>query len=77
MLRLIFLSASLKSTTLSSDLLSDAQNIRWFLNMLSGDLGYMKQSVYARLQLNECTEVSHSCNMTCYNVAYCIFLSSS
>ena len=36
----------------------------------------MKQSVYARLQLNKCTEVSHSCNTTGYNVACCVFLSS-
>ncbi len=36
----------------------------------------MKQSVYARLQLNKCTEVSHSCNTTGYNVAYCVLLSS-
>ena len=53
-----------------SDLLTYTQNIRGFLYMLLRDLRYMKQSVYARLQLNECTEVSHSCNTTSYNVAY-------
>ena len=44
--------------------------------MLSGDLGYVKQSVYARLKLNECTEVSHTSYLTCNYVAYCVLLSS-
>ena len=34
---------------LSRDLLSDGKYIGWFRNMLSGDLGYMKQCIYARL----------------------------
>ena len=36
-----------------SDLLTYTQNIGGFLYMLLRDLRYMKQSVYARLQLNE------------------------
>ena len=47
-----------------------------FCNVLSGDLGYMKQSVYARLKLNECAEVSHTSYLTGNYVAYCVLLSS-
>ena len=34
---------------LSLDLLADGQSVCRFVNVISGDLGYMKQSVYARL----------------------------
>ena len=59
-----------------SDFLSDFQCIRRFLNVLSGDLGNMKQSIYARLKLNECTKVSHTGNTAFYYVAYSVFVSS-
>ena len=44
--------------------------------MISGNLRYMKQCVYTRLQLNKCAKVSHTCYSTLYFIAYCIFLSS-
>ena len=61
---------------LGCDHLACLQNIRRLLYMLSGDLGNMKQCVYAGLQLYECAEVCHTCNSSLYHVAYCILLSS-
>ena len=57
------------------DLLTNLQNVRRLINMISGDLRYMKQCVYARLQLNECAEIGHTSNTTLYYVADCILLS--
>ena len=44
--------------------------------MLSGNLGYVKQSIYAWLQLNKCTEISHTCHFTFNNIAYSVLLGS-
>ena len=60
---------------LSSDNLSYAQYVGWFVNMLSGNLGYVKKCIYTWLQLNECAEISHTCYLAFYYVAYSIFLS--
>ena len=58
------------------DLLTDAQYVRRLLHMLSGNLGYVKQCVHARLQLYECAEVCHSCYLTGNYIAYCILICS-
>ena len=44
--------------------------------MLSGNLGNMKQSIYARLKLYKCAKVSHTCDTAFYYVAHSIFVSS-
>ena len=44
--------------------------------MLSGNLGNMKQSIDAGFQLNECAEISHTCYLAFYYVAYSVFVSS-
>ena len=75
MLRLILRSASFEINYLSSDNLSYAQYVGWFVNMLSGNLGYVKKCIYTWLQLNECAEISHTCYLAFYYVAYSIFLS--
>ena len=60
----------------SLDLLADGKYIRWFCNVLSGDLRYMKKCIYSRCKLNKCTEICHTCNFTFYYVSYCEVLSS-
>ena len=59
------------------DLLVHLQNIRRLVNMFAGDLGYMKQSVNARFQLNECAEISHACNSSGDNGADTVLLGSA
>ncbi len=34
----------------------------------------MKQCIYSRCKLNKCSEICHTCNFSCYNVAYCKIL---
>ena len=62
---------------LSGNLIANLQNIRRLLDVLLGDLGNMKQSVNAGLQLNECAEISHACYLTGNDLAYCILLVST
>ena len=38
--------------------------------MIFGDLGYVKQCIYSRCKFNKCSEICHTCNFSCYNVAY-------
>src|SRR5699024_4279462 len=59
-----------------SDVLTNLEYVCRFLHMLSGNLGYMQQSVNTRLQFYESTEISHTCNGSLYNISHCVFLSS-
>ena len=74
MLRLIFLSFSFKVNNLRRNLLTDGKNIGGLRHMLSGDLGNMKQSVNARLQLYKRAEIGHTGNLSGYHGSNRIFL---
>ena len=61
---------------LSLDLLADLKDIRRLVDVSAGDLGDMKQSVNARLKLDERTEIGHACDSSVNDVAGSIFLCS-
>ena len=62
---------------LSCDFLADLEYIGGFLNVLSGDLGDMKQCIDTGLKLYECAEIGHSCYSACNLCSDCILLCSA